>query len=75
MYQVNATLAILLSFFMSFVDELSELGEISNKKMLLIIGGMVVVYLIYKEKSDDEKKKEEVVQLKKLPNFGKKIKL
>lgn len=49
MFQVNATLAILLSFFTTFLDEIGEMGELSPQKIFLISVCIVVVYLIYKE--------------------------
>lgn len=48
MFQVNATLAIILSFLLTFVDELGEIGEISQRKVLLIcvaVGASIIFYL------------------------------
>ena len=53
MFQVNATLAIIMSFIITFID---ELGEISLKKMILICLALIVGFLIYRstDKSQGE---------------------
>jgi hypothetical protein len=56
MFQVNATLAIIMSFIITFIDELGEMGEISLKKMILICLALIVGFLIYRstDKSQGE---------------------
>lgn len=54
MFQVNATLAIIMSFLVTFVDELGEMGELSLKKAVLIGLALLVGYFIYKSSSDNE---------------------
>ena len=51
MFQVNATLAIIMSFLVTFVDELGEMGELSLKKAVLIGLALVVGYFIYTSSS------------------------
>lgn len=47
MFPVNATLAILMSFLINFVDELGEMGDISLNKTILICVALIVSYFIY----------------------------
>ena len=54
MFQVNASLAIIMSFLITFVDEIGEIKELDMKKTVLIVISLIVGFLIYKNSNDNE---------------------
>lgn len=54
MFQVNASLAIIMSFLITFVDEVGEIKDLDMKKSVLIGISLVVGFLIYRHVSNKE---------------------
>ena len=75
MYQVNSTLAILLPFLITFIDELGEMGTITKEKVILILGGMTIVYLIWNAKRTAVNSSKQTTNIKIHLNFLKNIKI
>ena len=44
---INASLAILLSFFISFMEELSEM-KLTKSRTIILISGLILMYLLLK---------------------------
>ena len=42
---INASLAILLSFFISFMEELSEM-KLTKSRTIILISGLILMYLL-----------------------------
>tara|TARA_B110000971_G_C19819318_1_gene412612 strand:+ start:207 stop:434 length:228 start_codon:yes stop_codon:yes gene_type:complete len=45
---INASLAILLSFFISFMEELSEM-KLTRSRTIILISGLILIYLLLKD--------------------------
>jgi hypothetical protein len=46
-YTNLANPAIIFAFLITFIDEIGEIKDLTNKKVLLIGGALVFIYLIY----------------------------
>lgn len=59
MFQVNASLAIIMSFLITFVDEIGEIQELSMRKTVLIVIALIVGFLIYRYSNERDGNVEE----------------